>query len=102
MVFPLDADEFVQNINESKSGDILSTSFEVRNISNTKIKLELLNKESNLKIQETNAELMPNQKSTIRVLFDTKNLSGHQSKSFKVKVEGYEGEITFFVNTELR
>ncbi len=102
MVFPLDADEFVQNINESKSGDILSTSFVIRNISNTKIKLELLNKESNLKIQETSAELMPNQKSTIRVLFDTKNLSGHQSKSFKVKAEGYEGEITFFVNTELR
>ena len=31
MVFPLDADEFVQNIKESNSGDILSTSFEVRN-----------------------------------------------------------------------
>ena len=52
MVFPLDADEFVQNIKESKSGDILSTSFEVRNTSNTKIKLELLNKESNLKIRK--------------------------------------------------
>ena len=102
MVFPLDADEFVQNIKESKSGDILSTSFEVKNVSNTKIKLELLNKERNLKIQETSTELMPNQKSTIRVLFDTKNLSGHQSKSFKVKAEGYEGEITFYVNTELR
>ena len=38
---------------------------------------------------------MPNQKSTIRVLFDTKNLSGHQSKSFKVKAEGYEEKLHF-------
>ena len=102
LVLPLASDNYVQNIKESKSGEILSASFEVKNTSNTNIKLEIENTENSLKIKEENSELMPNQKSIIRVLFDTKNLTGHQSKSFKVKAAGYEGEITLFINTELK
>ncbi len=102
LVLPLASDNYVQNIKESKSGEILSASFEVKNTSNTNIKLEIENTENSLKIKEEKSELMPNQKSIIRVLFDTKNLTGHQSKSFKVKAAGYEGEITLFINTELK
>jgi hypothetical protein len=44
----------------------------------------------------------PNQTALITALFDTKNLSGHQSKSFEVGADGYEGKISFFINTELK
>lgn len=92
----------MQNLKESKSGDILSTSFVVKNTSNTKIKLDIKQDNKFLKIKEGDTELLPNKTSTIRVLFETKNLTGHQSQSFKVSVEGYEGQLTFFVNTELK
>jgi len=101
-VFPLESEYLVQNLKESKSGDILSTSFVVKNTSNTKIKLDIKQDNKFLKIKEGDTELLPNKTSTIRVLFDTKNLTGHQSQSFKVSVEGYEGQLTFFVNTELK
>lgn len=101
-VFPLESEYLVQNLKESKSGEILSTTFVVKNTSNTKITLDIKQDNKFLKIKEGNTELSPNKTSTIRVLFDTKGMTGHQSQSFKVSVEGYEGQLMFFVNTELK
>jgi hypothetical protein len=101
-VFPLESEYLVQNLKESKSGEILSTTFVVKNTSNTKITLDIKQDNKFLKIKERDTELSPNKTSTIRVLFDTKGMTGHQSQSFKVSVEGYEGQLMFFVNTELK
>ena len=101
-VFPLESEYLVQNLKESKSGEILSTTFVVKNTSNTKITLDIQQDNKFLKIKEGDTELSPNKTSTIRVLFDTKGMTGHQSQSFKVSVEGYEGQLMFFVNTELK
>ena len=101
-VFPLSSDDFVINLKESKSGEILSTTFELKNTSNAQVRLQISNDNNVLKIKESSTELAPNTTSTISVLFDTKGLSGHQSQSFKVSADGYEGELLFFINTELK
>ena len=101
-MLPLTSKNLVQNLKTSKTGEVLSTTFEVKNTSNTSIKLEIQTIENNLKIKENISELLPNQKSTITVLFDTKGLSGHQSKFFEVSAKGYEGKISFYINTEIK
>jgi hypothetical protein len=101
-VFPLSSDDFVKNLKESKSGEILNTTFELKNTSNAQVRLQIGNDNNVLKIKESSTELAPNTTSTISVLFDTKGLSGHQSQSFKVSADGYEGELLFFINTELK
>ena len=100
--FPLVTENHVQNITNGKSGDVLSTKFNIKNTSNTSIKVLISAKDDGLKIKQNNEELMPNQSREIGVLFDTSGLRGHQSKSFEVSVEGYEGSTRFFVNTELK
>lgn len=100
--FPLVTENHVQNITNGKPGDVLSTKFNIKNTSNTSIKVLISTKDDGLKIKQNNEELMPNQSREIGVLFDTSGLRGHQSKSFEVSVEGYEGSTRFFVNTELK
>lgn len=101
-VFPLSSKSLVNTINERKSGEVISSVFEVSNISNIPIKLILSNEDNSLKIKVNTIHIEPNQTALITALFDTKNLSGHQSKSFEVGADGYEGKISFFINTELK
>ncbi len=100
--FPLKTENHVANILNGKTGDVLSTEFTINNSSNTKLKLLISCKDEDLKIKQSNEELMPNQSSIITVLFDTNGLNGHQSKSFAVSAEDYEGSLQFFINTELK
>jgi hypothetical protein len=100
--FPLVTENHVSNIINSTSGDVLTTQFRIKNNSNTNVKLVINSEDEGLKIKSDHEELMPNQSSKITVLFNTNGLSGHQSKSFKVSAEKYEGSTQFFINTELK
>ena len=100
--FPLETENHVANILNGKTGDVLSAEFSITNTSNTDLKVLISHKDKGLKIKQSNEELKPNQSSTITVLFDTSGLNGHQSKSFQVTAEDYEGASQFFINTELK
>ncbi len=100
--FPLETEKHVANILNGKTGDVLSAEFSIKNTSNTELKVLISYKDDVLKIKQSNKELKPNQTSTITVLFDTNGLNGHQSKTFEVSAENYEGSAQFFINTELK
>jgi hypothetical protein len=100
--FPLETENHVANIPNSKTGDVLSAKFSIKNTSSTDLRMLISHKDEGLKIKQSNVELKPNQISTITVLFDTNGLNGHQSKSFEVSAEDYEGSSQFFINTELK
>ena len=101
-VFPLSSNSLVNTLKERKSGEVISSVFEVTNKSRDQIKLILSNEDNAIKLKANHLTLQPNQTALITALFDTKNLTGHQSKSFEALAEGYEGKISFFINTELK
>jgi len=102
LIFPLQTKYHVKNFEFSKNGDILSANFNIKNTSDTKVELKIIKKDESLKIAEKDKLLLPNENKKLTVLFDTKGLSGHQSKSFEVSAENYEGSIKFFINTEIK
>jgi len=101
-VFPLSSNSLVNTLKERKSGEVISAVFEITNQSRDQIKLILSNEDNAIKLKANHLTLQPNQSALITALFDTKNLTGHQSRSFEALAEGYEGKISFFINTELK
>jgi len=101
-VFPLSSKSLVNTVKERKSGEVISSVFEITNHSRDKIKLILSNEDSSIKLKVNHLTIQPNQTALITALFDTKNLVGHQSKSFEAHADGYEGKISFYINTELK
>ncbi len=101
-VFPLSSNSLVNTLKERKSGEVISSVFEIKNQSRDQVQLNLSNEDNAIKLKANHLTLQPNQSAIITALFDTKNLTGHQSRSFQVSAEGYEGKLSFYLNTELK
>ena len=100
-IFPLMAQNLVQNLENKKSGSVITSTFIVKNKSSEKIEIIL---PSNTEFQKYNMdklEVLPNESQKITYLYDTKDLKGHQSLSFEIMVHGYEGSMTLYTNIEL-
>lgn len=100
-IFPLTAETLVQNLENKKSGVILSSTFSIQNKSSEKIEVVLPSDTDTQKTSIKKIELLPSELQTITYLYDTKGLKGHQSLSFEIMVNGYEGSITLYTNIEL-
>ena len=100
-IFPLKSEGLVQNLGNKKSGVILSNSFSVKNSSREKITINLPVNTLVKKTSSDKLELLPNESTEIKLIYDTKGSIGHQSISFTVTAENYTGGMTFYTNFEL-
>tara|TARA_B100001287_G_scaffold133628_1_gene112501 strand:- start:2322 stop:4571 length:2250 start_codon:yes stop_codon:yes gene_type:complete len=99
---PIQSDILLRNLGYKERGVILSNSFSIKNWSSEKIVITLPKNTAVKKISSEKIELLPNEKTDITLIFDTKGLNGHQSIPFTVSVKGYSGTLTFYTNFELK
>ncbi len=99
--FPIKAVSEVSNLDNKRSGEIITSSFRVTNTSSTSIRLKAPEEAEGQKYSLTKLELQPNESAEITIAINTLGLKGHQSFSSEIKVTDYAGALILYTNIVL-
>ena len=99
--FPIKAVSEVSNLDNKRSGEIITSSFRVTNTSSTSIRLKAPEEAEGQKYSLTELELQPNESAEISIAINTLGLKGHQSFSSEIKVTDYAGALILYTNIVL-
>ncbi|MDG2504608.1 MAG: tetratricopeptide repeat protein [Crocinitomicaceae bacterium] len=99
--FPIKAVSEVSNLDNKRSGEIITSSFRVTNTSSTSIRLKAPEEAEGQKYSLTKLELQPNESAEITIAINTLGLKGHQSFSSEIQVSDYAGALILYTNIVL-